>query len=131
MLLEWDEAKMATGISTIDQQHKELFNVVNELHHAMNEGRGTDELVSLMEFLKNYVEEHFNYEEDLMEKRNCPCAAENKQAHKQFHEEFTKLYQQFKKSGANMSLLLQVHRLCSRWLYNHICKVDNKIKSCA
>ncbi len=41
-LLEWND-KLVIGISRIDNQHKELIRIVNELHEAMKSGKGNED----------------------------------------------------------------------------------------
>ena len=42
MGMNWDN-NLATGINSIDNQHKELFDRINQLLLAMKEGKAKDE----------------------------------------------------------------------------------------
>jgi hemerythrin len=80
MSVSWNES-LATGSATIDQQHRKLFAEIAALADAMKRGKGRHEIHTLLDFLGQYVVEHFREEEKLMEELNCPAAAVNKQAH--------------------------------------------------
>ncbi len=63
--MEWTE-KLATGISTIDSQHKELFRRINNLVTAIKERRCKTEIDGTIKFLDDYARVHFSEEEKHM-----------------------------------------------------------------
>ncbi|HPZ82341.1 MAG TPA: hemerythrin domain-containing protein, partial [Thermogutta sp.] len=83
MTLVWDTT-MSTGIPRIDAQHQELIRKLNGLLHAMQKGRGKEEIEKLLDFLAEYVIKHFSDEEAEMERVNCPAAIANRIAHQHF-----------------------------------------------
>jgi hypothetical protein len=52
--MEWTET-LATGISTIDSQHKELFKRINDLVLAIKEHRCSSEIDGTIKFLDDYA----------------------------------------------------------------------------
>ena len=40
--VEWSDEKYAIGVARVDEQHRRLFELLNELHDAMQEGEGRD-----------------------------------------------------------------------------------------
>ena len=81
MFLEWDES-YEVGIKKIDNQHRMLFRLTNELHEAR--GRETDRQATdaLLAELVNYVEYHFKSEEDYF--RDHPEAEDHHRVHADF-----------------------------------------------
>ncbi len=130
-LVVWDAAQMATGVESVDEQHRELICRLNRLHHACRQGRGKAELREMMGFLASYVQEHFRHEEEIMAQHNCPSKAANKAAHAKFLRDFTDLATAFEADGNSTSVLLDLGRLVGDWLGNHICTVDRKLRGCA
>lgn len=65
----------------VDQQHRTLFEMINESHRAAVEGPGSGEADTLLRRLAAYAQEHFRVEETLMASSNYPGLAEHKQAH--------------------------------------------------
>ena len=55
MAFKWTKA-LAVGVEEIDNQHKELFEKVNELVAAMREKKGKEIIKETMVFMENYVE---------------------------------------------------------------------------
>lgn len=76
--------ELETGNSIIDQEHRQLFQAVNNLLEACNSGKGRAMIKETAKFLENYVNKHFAHEEELQKKSNYP----NFQAHHMFHENY-------------------------------------------
>jgi methyl-accepting chemotaxis protein len=128
-LIVWDEARMGTGVSEIDSQHQELIGMINRLHDACRAGRAKEELRELIDFLADYTTRHFSFEEGLMDKHQCPARAANRAAHAEFLAQFKDLLKAFD-GGKDISALLDLKDLTSRWLVNHICGIDTKLREC-
>lgn len=52
--IHWN-ADMETGISKIDEQHKKLVHLLNDLFDAMNSGKGKDALGIILHDLVEYT----------------------------------------------------------------------------
>ena len=128
--LQWDEALLATGIPSVDEQHRELIGMVNRLHQALAAGTGKEEIRPLLEFLGHYVRTHFQEEEELMERCQCPARGPNKAAHAQFLKGLNELTASFEFGGATTPLLLQLRQSVGDWLVNHIQAVDTRLRGC-
>ena len=129
MSAKWTSA-LSTGVRVIDEQHKQLFSHVNKLHEAMSQGKGKEEIGQILDFLGQYAAKHFSAEEREMQSRNCPTAEQNKQAHREFMLKFSELRNQFDRNGSQTTLVLEIHRTLSRWLVEHISKIDTKLNEC-
>ena len=66
-LLIWSN-DLSVGLDSIDEQHKVLVSLINELHSAMKARRSHSELLDVIDNLKNYTVTHFGYEEELFAK---------------------------------------------------------------
>jgi hypothetical protein len=55
-LIEWDAAKMSSGVDSVDGQHRELIVMINRLHRACLEKRGRDEVAEMLRLLGDYVQ---------------------------------------------------------------------------
>ena len=71
MYINWD-LTLDIGIDSIDNQHKELFNRLDQLLSSIDEGRSNDEVIKTLDFLEEYVVKHFNEEEEIQNKINYP-----------------------------------------------------------
>lgn len=77
---------LETGNAVIDNEHRELFNAVNNIIDACSKGQGRNIIESAIKFLLSYVELHFSHEEKLQSDSKYPGMA----AHKAFHESYKK-----------------------------------------
>ena len=130
-LIAWDAAQMGTGVDTVDAQHQELIDRINELHAACMAGTAREELLKLLTFLGEYAQSHFRHEEDVMQSHRCPASGQNKAAHVQFLRDYERLVELVKCGGATTTLVIQVKELLGNWLKNHICSVDTQLRACA
>lgn len=63
---EWNNS-LSVHDELIDEDHKILIGMVNELHDAADLGKDYITLSSILERLAAYTREHFQREEDLMQ----------------------------------------------------------------
>ena len=130
-VIAWDAAQMSTGVESVDAQHQELIERINELHSACLAGTAREDLLKLVGFLGDYAQSHFRHEEELMQSHQCPARGKNKAAHAQFLRDYEKLVELIQRDGATTTLVLQVKELLGNWLKNHICSVDTQLRACA
>ncbi len=131
MALAYNPKTMATGVPSVDAQHQELFRRVNQLHDAMRQGRGREEVGKLLEFLGGYIVEHFTEEEQWMERLKCPAAAENRQAHRHLLAKFQEFRAAFQKGELSPTALIQLYDVLTDWLVKHVQGVDVRLRTAA
>ena len=122
---------MTTGVDTVDSQHQQLIERINELHRACLAGTGRDELLKMLGFLGEYAVSHFKHEEEVMQRHGCPVRGKNKAAHAQFLRDYEGLVEVVKREGASTTVLLQLKEMLGNWLNNHICSVDTGLRTCS
>lgn len=130
MLIEWSD-KYATGVEAIDRQHQEIFNQLNRLHDAITSGLGMEVVEDILEFARDYAEQHFAFEESCMEQYRCPVAAENKAAHRSFIDGIERIQQEIERNGDEPGAVLALYRELREWIQNHILKIDTQLRSCS
>jgi len=116
-IITWD-ARLETKHPKIDEQHKALIQAFNELHAAMKQGKGKDEVGRTLLFLKDYTVTHFKMEEDLMAKSAYPKAQRHQELHREFVKQAEALVDQFNKGTALITL--PVMNFIEGWLIEHI-----------
>ncbi len=126
MATKWSE-DLAIGVKAIDEQHKGIFNRVDNLLNAMRQGKGKDEIGKVYAFLADYVVRHFKDEEDLMSKYNFDGCSKQKEEHTRFIKEFSGLKREFETAGTKPNLVIDTQRKLCDWLTNHISSEDKKI----
>jgi hemerythrin len=132
-ILTWSE-EYATGSPTIDGQHRQLINHVNELGALLNKTNHSrsdiEFIVQFLEFLEDYLDTHFSYEEQCMENYHCPVHGKNKLAHERFRTLFGQYKEHVNREGFRLKLLGDLHESMSSWIADHILRVDTQLKSC-
>lgn len=120
---EWSE-KLATGVPEMDEQHKKLLNIINELYEAMKQGKGREVVDKVISELVKYTDYHFASEENLMSKYGYPELAN----HKKEHEYFKNKIKEFsdKKAKGEITLSIEIMNFLKDWLTNHIMHTDKK-----
>ena len=114
--------KLILGIADIDEQHDGLFNLFNEFHDTIQQGKSEVNIESFFSFLKDYVATHFATEENYMEKYAYPEYEFHKSHHEQFIKELEEKQRTFLLEGQKVKLELIV------WLYfwfnKHVLSID-------
>lgn len=126
MGLNWDDS-LSTGITSIDDQHKELFKCLDKFLTAMKEGKGKEEISDTLNFLEEYVIKHFNDEEEIQQRYVYPKAKEQSIQHEYFKNELKQLRASFDKAGESALLALNVQGKMINWIKNHIATLDKDL----
>jgi len=122
-LFEWRE-EYSVNVDEIDQQHKKLIQMINDLHTAMKEKKAKDVIEDVLKRMESYVEEHFNTEEKYFDKFDYPEAEEHIQEHDQFVEKVEEFIEDY--MDGKMMLSMKLINFLKDWLTNHIKGTDQK-----
>ena len=126
MGLNWD-ITLATGIGSIDNQHKELFSRINLLLAAMKEGKGKEEVFKTLDFLEGYVIKHFNEEEEIQKINSYPKYDIQHKQHEEFKGELKDLRKVFEDNGSSGSFVISLQQKMSNWWKSHIKDLDKDL----
>ena len=116
--------KYSVGIQEVDDQHKRLVELVNDLYEAMTAGRGSEVLGTVFNTLLAYTRTHFAEEEKLMQQCGFPGFSEHKQLHERLTQQVIDLGEQFREGKS--SLTVHVATFLKDWLVKHIQGTDRK-----
>ncbi len=117
----WD-ARLETGVATIDLQHKVLFDLLLRTREASERGRPVD-LGSLVQQLRAYASYHFQHEEDWIRQHLPPSADDD--AHQRQHAGFVRWLERLEwQHGQGTLDLPSLLGFLSRWLVDHIVRQD-------
>jgi hemerythrin len=120
----WND-ELSVGSSFIDNDHRKLISLVNQLHEAMREGQDKDILQPVLAELIKYTQEHFTREEEHMEKIQYADRAAHKAEHDKLLNEVLEMQKKFNDGSA--MLTFQVSKFLRDWLVNHIMQSDKKL----
>jgi len=123
VLFPWS-SDLSVGVAEIDNQHKKLVDMINELNDAMHRGEGKEVLGRILNGLVAYTGSHFKTEESYFVRFGYPEAAQ----HKQTHADFVAKVSDFSKSFASgkLNVSVEVMAFLRDWLKGHIKGTDKK-----
>jgi len=121
--IKWKNS-FSVGIDIIDEDHKKLLGMINQLQTAAHYQTDDSLIESTLNELIDYTKYHFSREEQLMKNNNYP----DYEAHKKQHEDMVRQITQFvneyrvdkTRTVDNVILFLKT------WLINHINGSDQK-----
>lgn len=121
-----------TGIELIDQEHMRLFEIirdVNDLIHNDLLHDKYDEIMRLIDELREYTKHHFADEEGYMQQIQYPDIEAQKRAHAAFVARLTEIgIDDLDTIDDNQQEYLQeLIQFLGGWLINHILKMDKNI----
>ncbi|MGB9852179.1 MAG: bacteriohemerythrin [Candidatus Kapaibacteriota bacterium] len=121
--IEWND-NYSVGVSIIDNQHKQLIRIINELHEGMGTGKGKDVLGKVLFELIQYVNTHFKTEEEYMKKYGYNEYEAHRYEHEKLTDEVKRFHEDFKSGKAILSI--QIMNFLRNWLMDHIIVKDKK-----
>lgn len=123
-LMNWND-KLSVGVTVIDNDHKKLVGMVNELYDGVQSGHGKDSVGKILDGLVAYTKVHFDREEQFFSQTSYPAAPAHKQEHADLTKQVLAVQQQYK-SGATNTLSLEVLNFLKNWLVTHIQGSDKR-----
>ena len=129
-MLSWSE-QYATGVALVDAQHQMLIRQINDLERMLlNPPLVKEDCDNLLRFLSGYLETHFRFEEECMQRLRCSAYHQNKKAHAEFLAicmQFQELYQE---AGPEAELLKHFQMDAANWINDHILTLDLRLRGC-
>ena len=127
MILWQDKYKI--GLDMVDKQHEKLFVIAGRIYDLVKISEDVDkydEIVEVIQELKDYTVFHFEAEEAYMLETNYPKTFSHKMLHKKFIEKVSNI--NITSLDDNQTeYLLEMLEIVLDWLQNHILKEDVKI----
>ncbi|MBN2838407.1 MAG: bacteriohemerythrin, partial [Fusobacteriaceae bacterium] len=121
--MPWKDS-YSVNVKSIDEQHKKLVSIINELNNAMLYEKGRSVIGKVLKDLVDYTVSHFDYEEKLMEKNGYSDLENHKKIHKDLLKTVGKFYDEFSSGEVEMSK--DIMDFLKTWLSEHILGSDKK-----
>jgi len=123
-LVEWADTR-SVSVKIIDEQHKGLIVLIDDLFNAMSEGQAKSIMSGILSELAEYTVEHFATEERMMTKLKYPKIEEHKKQHKDFVAKVVEFKGGFEAGSAFLSI--KVMEFLKNWLVEHIMGTDQQL----
>jgi len=125
-ILNWNN-QLTLGIDSIDEQHKHLIDLANQLDEAVALGTDRDTLIKIVNSLIDYTVFHFKDEEQLMlaTKFNPTVYAVHEAEHKEFIAKMLMIQSEVEADINALSKDLMDYLV--NWLCHHILSTDKQM----
>jgi hemerythrin len=122
-VVTWSE-EYSVDIQEIDEQHKVLVGLINELYEALSHKDNHEQVNHVLDELMNYTKVHFAVEECLLRLFEYPSYDQHKAIHDGIIKKLDGLYAQFKSGDTKVGMELLL--FLKDWLMDHISHEDKK-----
>jgi hemerythrin len=126
VLMEWTYA-LSVNLNSIDDQHKKLFNYMNELYDALVARKEREILSKIFQELEDYTKTHFSFEEEKFIKFDYIGKDAHMLQHKEFINKLAVMKKQIAEDVADVEDLLD---FLVQWLIHHIKGTDHGYIEC-
>ena len=121
--INWND-KLSVQVPSMDHQHQQLIELLNQLYAEMKSGKGQEKMVALLAELINRTREHFSNEEAYMLSIKYPYFAAHKGMHDTLIRKAIDLQNSFQqREPVALQTLLT---FLNSWLVNHIEQEDKQ-----
>ncbi len=118
-----------TGIPQVDEEHTKIFELAEEVYQLLQDEfryDKYDDLIKLVDELKNYTKYHFEHEEEYMESIDYGAIFIQRAQHKAFIQKLNEFAVNEGDSDHEESII-ELLNLITEWLIDHILKMDKLI----
>jgi hemerythrin-like metal-binding protein/PAS domain S-box-containing protein len=125
-ILNWND-QLVLGIESVDNQHKHLIDLTNQLDEAVAIGADRDTIIKIVNGLIDYTVYHFQHEEQLMSaaKFNPTLYAVHEAEHKEFVAKMIVVQREVQADISALSDDLMDYLVS--WLCHHILSTDKRM----
>jgi hemerythrin len=124
-LLTWNN-KYSVGVQTLDDQHKGMVGVLNELHAGMMKGQAQSVAGPLLDKLMKGAREHFALEERMMSEARYAGLAEHRSKHQELIGKLGNFMERYRKCDPTM--YVQLLNFLRDWFNDHMQKEDQEYR---
>jgi hemerythrin len=125
-IMKWSN-DLSVNVNEIDDQHKKLIDLINNLHDAMLARKGKEALGQTLDELAAYTVYHFSAEEKYMKQFNYSGYIDHKKEHEAFVNKVDNVSKEYQQGKLGISMELM--NFLRDWVQNHIKISDKKYES--
>jgi len=122
-LLEWDDS-INLNITEIDEQHRMLVSMINDIYAAKQFEKGNEELAKLLNRMSVYAAFHFAKEEDILASHDYPELDGHIKEHSNFEQKVFDFENAFAQGKVELSA--KVISILGEWLIKHFKSSDQQ-----
>ena len=97
-LIEWKEA-FSVGVPSVDLEHRELIEMINDLHGLMGKGASQDKVIAALGEIYAQISAHFALEEKFMRDTGYSAYPNHKNDHESLLDELRDIMDRVEDDG--------------------------------
>lgn len=121
--IKWTDS-LSVSNSTIDEQHKSLIKILNNLYVAFMEKKHIESLKEIVGELSKYTIYHFNTEEKMFKEKSYKLSEEHIKEHQGFIKTIEDFAEELERNPG--SLTYKMMTFLKKWICEHILGTDKK-----
>ncbi len=122
-IIKWRES-YETGVEVMDNEHRELIEIINLLYQMQRDKKAYEELKKIYARLLEYTQNHFQHEEKLMMDAEYPGLVEQQENHAEFITKLKEMEEDL--LAAKESAAPVVYKFLREWWLDHIVGMDKE-----
>ena len=123
-LIEWRD-EFSVGVASVDHEHRELIDLINNVHALIGDSASADEIVTMLGEIFAQISAHFALEEKFMRDTHYPYFDEHKGNHEILLDELRDIMELVDVDGSYNEQVLSEN--LERWFTEHFRTHDAKL----
>ena len=119
--LKWTKA-LSVGDDKIDQQHRGLFSIVNDLINIHSQSSNHKEVINVLHAIVKYSEKHFITEDEYMTFHDYPQYSDHRKEHSVYLSNIKLFLEGYEKKQENLTM--EMLKFLSKWWIDHVSESD-------
>lgn len=124
--IRWSDS-LSVDVPEIDAEHKQFVARINELNHAIVEGRDKPAVERLLDLMLMEATHHFWHEQRLLAQWKYPQRAEHTAKHAQLTAQFERIMREFEQADVSFTWALKGLYI-KQLLVEHLLREDMKYR---
>jgi hemerythrin-like metal-binding protein len=122
-LINWEES-YSVGVKELDDQHKKMFELINELYEAIKASKDKTFMSEILGELLDYGKYHLDTEEKYFNETEYP----GKESHKIIHKAYRDKIDEFYENKEDTLLSYKIIDFLEDWWLDHVTSIDKGYK---
>jgi len=123
-LIEWKD-EFGVGVTEVDLEHRDLIDLINDLHAVMGAGATQDKVVDTLGEIYTQISAHFALEEKFMRNSKYPAYPSHKEDHEILLDQLRDIMDRVEDDGSFDEERLSAE--LEKWFSDHFRTHDSKL----
>ena len=120
---KWDES-YSVHSQVLNDEHKELFNITNDLYEAFSKNAHKEKLGDIINRLYDYAKYHFAHEEKMLKENGHRIHPDHLFKHREFEGKIKEYKDKFE--AGRLSVTYEMMNFLRAWLMEHVKGTDKE-----